>query len=118
MARRLPRRMARYSSSKISTGTTKQWETRLATLAIVPVKRPWMALKPVSNGEPCASAAIGIRRRKAKKAAARRARWDRRMVSIRGIRWTWNQRGILHLQQPLKVACFGAKLTSLNEAVQ
>jgi hypothetical protein len=36
--------------------------TRLATLAIVPVKRAWMALKPVSNGEPCAMAATGIRK--------------------------------------------------------
>src|SRR5580693_2494581 len=36
--------------------------TRLATFAMVPVKRLWIAVKPVSNGEPCASAATGMRK--------------------------------------------------------
>ena len=30
--------------------------TRLATFAMVPVKRLWIAVKPVSNGDPCANA--------------------------------------------------------------
>ena len=35
--------------------------TRLATFAIVPVKRLWMAVKPVSKGLPWAWAAIGAK---------------------------------------------------------
>jgi len=52
--------------------------TRLATFAMVPVKRAWMALKPVSNGEPCAIAATGTTRSKVRTAAAGRAHFNRR----------------------------------------
>jgi len=53
--------------------------TRLATFAIVPVKRLWMAVKPVSNGEPpYARAATGMRKSRARIAAVGRAHFDRR----------------------------------------
>src|ERR1700722_2457669 len=50
--------------------------TRLATFSMVPVKRLWIAVKPVSNGEPCAKAAIGIRKNKARATAVGRAHFD------------------------------------------
>jgi hypothetical protein len=43
---------------------------------MVPVKRLWIAVKPVSNGDPCANAAIGIRRNKARATAVGRAYFD------------------------------------------
>jgi hypothetical protein len=43
--------------------------TRLATFAIVPVKSPWIAVKPVSNGDPCACAAKGSRKKRLRIAA-------------------------------------------------
>jgi hypothetical protein len=52
--------------------------TRLATFAIVPVKRLWIALKPVSNGEPCAIATIGTRKSSARITAVGRTHFDRR----------------------------------------
>src|SRR6202035_2076708 len=51
--------------------------TRLATFAIVPVKRLWIALKPVSNGEPCANAATGRTRNRVTRVAVGRAHFDR-----------------------------------------
>src|ERR1039457_1850597 len=87
--------------------------TRLATFAMVPVKRLWMAVKPVSNGEPpCARAATGMRKTKTRIAAVGRAHFDRRRGWTWRIRWTWNQRGDICAsgQQP-KIAACGAKLT-------
>jgi hypothetical protein len=49
---------------------------------MVPVKRLWMALKPVSNGEFCASAAIGVTRSRVSRAVVGRAHFDRRKVWI------------------------------------
>jgi hypothetical protein len=59
---------------------------------MVPVKRLWMAVKPVSNGEFCASAAIGVRKSSVKETAVKRAHFGRRKVWIRWIRPNWNQR--------------------------
>src|SRR5258707_13625093 len=52
--------------------------TRLATFAIVPVKRLWIALKPVSNGEPCAIAATGMTRSRTRTVVVVGANFDRR----------------------------------------
>jgi hypothetical protein len=47
---------------------------------MVPVKRVWMAVNPVSNGEPpvWANAATGTRISRVSRVAFRRARFDRR----------------------------------------
>jgi protein-L-isoaspartate O-methyltransferase len=67
--------------------------TRLATFAMVPVKRLWMAVKPVSNGDPpCARAATGMRKSRARTAAVGRAHFDRRRGWTVRTRWTWNRR--------------------------
>jgi hypothetical protein len=55
---------------------------------ILPVKRLWMAVKPVSNGEFCASAATGMRKSRVRETAVGRAHFDRRRVWMGG----WNQR--------------------------
>jgi hypothetical protein len=47
--------------------------TRLATLAMVPVKRVWIAVNPVSKGEPlCARAAEEAMRKKVSRVAVER----------------------------------------------
>src|SRR5258706_14209484 len=65
--------------------------TRLATFAIVPVKRLWMAVKPVSNGEPCASATAGMTRRSVTTTAGERAHLDARTGGDLGGKWTQDQ---------------------------
>ena len=91
--------------------------TRLATFAMVPVKSACMALKPVSNGEPCAIATIGTRKSSARITAAGRAHFDRRRRRIWWMEWTRNQRGIW-TSRSLKSAAGGANLTRLNHDVQ
>src|SRR5580692_11540187 len=77
--------------------------TRLATLAMVPVKRVWMAVKPVSKGVPpaCANATAGTIRRKVTRVKARRIRFveemDARGKGIGDLRGS----SIGHLEQPM-----------------
>src|ERR1700676_2821302 len=77
---------------------------------MVPVKRAWIALKPVSKGEPCAIAATGRTRRTVRRAAVGRAHFDRRRRRIWWMEWTRNQRGIW-TSPHLKSAAGGANLT-------
>jgi hypothetical protein len=53
-----------------------------------------------------------------RRTAVGRAQFDPRMFSIRRMRWSWNLRGIMHLQQHLKMAAFSANLNALNPPVQ
>ena len=75
-----------------------------------------MALKPVSNGDPCAMAATGRTRSKVTRVAVGRAHFGRAteldLTNQRDLKPT------MHLRQHLKAAAFGAKLTSLNHQVQ
>ena len=77
-----------------------------------------MALKPVSNGEPCANAATGRTKNRVTRAAVGRALLrpsnELDLTDQRDLKPTWH----MHLRQHLKAAAFGAKLTSLNHQVQ
>ena len=83
--------------------------TRLATFAIVPVKRDWMALKPVSNGEPCAIAAPVITISRVRRTAGGRANFEQATSGIWRMKRTRNERGICTSAAP-QIGCLWRKI--------
>jgi len=74
-----------------------------------------MAVKPVSNGEFCASAVTGMRKSSVKETAVKCAHFDRREVWIRWIRRNWNQRDDICASRSSEIRCLWRK-TNLTQS--
>src|SRR6266853_5956912 len=92
--------------------------TRLATFAIVPVKRLWIALKPVSNGEACAITATGMTRSRTRTVVVVGANFDRRRSWIGRMKRDCKKRDMCTSYGTFIRLPFCAKLTSPDRQVQ
>ena len=85
---------------------------------MVPVKRLWIAVKPVSNGEPCAKRCDRHQEKQGKsnRSWTRALRLKKALDLTNGLdsEPTWH----LHLPQYFRSAACGANVTGLNDAVQ